>query len=77
MSVRAKFMCSSVTKNHDGGEGVALYAANGKNGTANAQWSKWTPGGNLTLTISNPEAQGRLVPGRYYFIDIDETTEDA
>lgn len=32
---------------------------------ANAQWSKWTPSGSLTLSISNPDAMGTLKPGFY------------
>jgi hypothetical protein len=77
MSIRAKFLCASLTKDMAGNESVELYAANGKNGSTNAHWAKMTPGGNLRLTISNPDAQGRLTPGKYYFLDIAETTEEA
>lgn len=75
--LRAKFMVVHVTKHSDGSEGVELSAANGRKDTANAQWSKWTPSGRLTMTINNPDAQGRLVPGKYYFLDISEAAEDA
>ena len=76
MNIRAKFRCTTVLT--DGtNETVTLNAANGKKDTANAQWAKWTPGGNLSLTINNPEAQGKIAPGKFYFLDIEETTEEA
>lgn len=77
MPIRAKFYCSQVSKFADGGESVQLHAANGKKETANAQWAKWTPGGNLTMTINNPDAQGMFKPGGFYFLDFTEASEDA
>lgn len=74
--IRAKFRCASILKDTDN-ETVTLHAANGKKDTANAQWAKWTPGGQLSLTINNPEAQGKFTPGKYYFLDIEETTEES
>lgn len=75
--LRAKFLCTSVARDLGGNELASLCAANGKNGTANAQWAHWTPGGTLTLTINNPDAQGKFVPGKFYFLDVAETTEEA
>lgn len=37
---------------------------------SNSQWSKWTPSGELTLTISNPEAYEQLKLGQAYYVDI-------
>ncbi len=76
MAIRAKFMVSQVTKHADGSEGIQAYAANGRANTANAAWAKATPGGNLTMTINNPEAHGQLLPGKYYFLDITDAAED-
>lgn len=76
--IRAKFRCMSVTK-HEGNpqsEIVKLCASNGKKDTANAQWAKWTPCGTLDMTINNPDAQGKLEPGKHYFLDIAEAGED-
>lgn len=75
--LRAKFIVTQITKHSDGAETVELGAANGRKDTVNAQWSKWTPSGNLRMQINNPEAQGKLIPGKYYFLDISEASEDA
>lgn len=36
----------------------------------NKQWSKWTPNANFTLTISNPDAIGKVSSGHEYFVDL-------
>lgn len=73
--IRAKFKCQSVTK-YEGSETVKLSAANGRSDTENAQWAKWTPCGDLSMSINNPEAQGKIEPGKYYFLDITKAGED-
>ena len=45
-------------------ENVKLAAVAGGS-DANKQWSKWTPSGNLQLSISNPDAFGKLTGGYY------------
>lgn len=35
-----------------------------------ASWSKWTPSGELTMTITNPAALDVLHVGKDYFLDI-------
>lgn len=75
--IRAKFKCSSVMRHEGDAETVTLNAANGKKDTANAQWSKWTPSGNLMMQINNPEAQGKFKPGAFYFLDFTEAAEEA
>lgn len=77
MSIRAKFKVISVTAFEGGAEQVEAQAANGRAGSANAQWAMMTPSGTLKMYINNPAAQGKLVPGRFYFLDITETEEDA
>jgi hypothetical protein len=77
MGIRAKFKVASVTQYENDQETVEMQAANGRADTANAQWSKWTPSGKLTLTINNPDARGKLLPGKYYFLDLTEAAEDA
>ena len=69
--LKAKFICESVTSFVEG-EHVKLHAAHGP---GNESWSKWTPGGTLEMTISNPDARGKMVPGKAYFLDITEATE--
>lgn len=47
-------------------EKLQLHVVTGGGGNAvNAQWSKWTPSGQLTLNVSNPDAFGKVKPGQY------------
>lgn len=75
MAIRAKFSCAFLEeiKTPEGdkeSETVTLHAVYGTDGTDNATWSKWTPAGTLSMTISNPEAFGQFVRGKEYFLDI-------
>ena len=75
MSVRAKLRCHFIQTGTDGdgnktAETVhmhAVYSSDPNN--ENAQWSKWTPAANLTLTVSNPAAFGKFEQGAEYFVD--------
>lgn len=68
MTIRAKMKCLSAhVPTGSETEHVRLFAvADDENKT----WAKYTPGGELTLSISNPAAQGRFTVDAYYFIDI-------
>ena len=78
MAIRAKFKCDAIHQLHDAGKPVGTVAAEivkltpvyGKDGSENAQWSKWTPSGELTMQINNPGAFGAFKLGAEYFIDI-------
>lgn len=67
MSIRAKFKCHRVTKDSGGNEMVNLSAVYGDD---NKPWSKFTPNGDLSMTISNPEAQGFFEPNVDYYLDV-------
>lgn len=41
----------------------------GKEDGKNAEWSKWTPSGEVKLTITNPLAFEQFKIGRAYFVD--------
>lgn len=74
MNVRAKFKCQSVVKHpepaHDGGfVAVSFHAVYGE-GKENKEWSKYTPSGNLTMSITNPDAFGWFEEGKEYFLDL-------
>jgi len=58
-------------------EEIQLRAVYGEGGSPNAQWSKWTPAGSLTMTVSNPQAFGRVLPGQFIFVDLTPTTKEA
>lgn len=81
-TIRAKMYVSEVKRcaGSDGEttqEEIRLSVVYGKEGTANNQWSKYTPSGSLTMTISNPSAFGRLLPGKYFFVDLIPTEKDS
>lgn len=48
-----------------------------KEGAPNKQWSKWTPTGNLSFTVSNPLALGQVLPGQFYFVDLRQCEKDS
>jgi hypothetical protein len=74
MTVRAKFKCHSKVMRESGTDTVAdltFFASYGE-GKDNKDWSKWTPGGTLTMTISNPSAFDWFEPGKEYYLDFTE-----
>ncbi len=50
-------------------ERVELSAVYGKEGTPNAEWSKYTPVANFDITINNPQAHGKLSKGHEFYVD--------
>lgn len=58
-------------------EEISLQAVYGPEGSANSQWSKWTPTASLTMYVTNPSAFGKVLPGQFYFVDLVPTTKDA
>ena len=72
MRVRAKFFVTRITHHHNGspdsdqsGE-VALAPVYDE---ANKEWSKWTPQGEIRMTITNPTALEAFAPGQAFFVD--------
>jgi hypothetical protein len=53
----------------------AVYSSDAN--SANAQWSKWTPSASLTMSISNPLAFGKILPGQFVFVDITPCEKDS
>lgn len=47
----------------------------GKDDEENRSWSKWTPSGELKLTITNPQAFEQLKIGKAYFVDLHPAEE--
>jgi hypothetical protein len=81
--LRLKVAVNSVKKICDGTGAItqeeigcnAVYDS--KEGSANAQWSKWTPCASLMMTISNPQAFGKVLPGQFLFVDLIPTDKDG
>lgn len=82
-ALRAKMSVSSVKYVADmegkiSGEEISCHAVySNEAGSANAQWSKYTPSANLNLLVNNPAAFGKIRPGQFVFIDITITDKDA
>ena len=45
--------------------------------SANAQWSRYTPSASLSMTVSNTQAFGKVLPGQYVFVDLSPADKDA
>jgi len=73
--VRAKFICSNVhhiptQKPEDVCAQVSMMPVY-DTGSApeNKTWSKWTPGGLIQMTITNPDAIDKFEIGKSYYVD--------
>lgn len=66
--LRAKMKCDSVTRTTYG-ETIKLHPVH-SGSPENEQWSKYTPSGSLDLTITNPDAFGKMQPGDEFFLDL-------
>ena len=70
MTVRAKFFCQSIQKAEDDSYRTINMSPVTADTEENKSWSKYTPGGQLQLVVSNPAAFGQFEQGKEYFIDI-------
>lgn len=77
MAVRAKVRCTGRHESlsvHSSGMAEAVTVTlqpvfGGDDDEANREWSKWTPSGEIRLTITNPEAHKQFLLGKTYFVD--------
>jgi hypothetical protein len=72
--LRCKMRVQAVTRliNADGStqsERVELRAVYGDT-DENKGWSMWTPLGSLDITITNPDAYGKLPTGYEFYVDV-------
>lgn len=67
MGVRAKFFVQSV-EHHASGQAVIKLGAVCR-GEDNKEWSKYTPAGNITMTVLNELATEQFVPGEEFYVD--------
>lgn len=81
--LRLKMMVNTVKTVHDNNgdpyqQELALSAVySNKEGSANAQWSKWTPSASLTMVVSNTAAFGKVLPGQFVYVDLIPTDKDS
>jgi len=69
MAVEARFkVIERLEREHAEGESnvrITMEAAY-NDGVGNTDWSKYTPVGDITMQVSNPEAAGYFTPGTIY-----------
>lgn len=73
MKVRAKFRVTSVTLGEtQPGAAMTTVQLAPVHGPGNEEWSKWTPSGEIRMTITNPSAAEEFKPGKVFFVDFTE-----
>lgn len=80
--LRAKMRVTEVTRSIDekgnvSCEQVKLMAVYGTGDSENAHWSKWTPSAHFSITISNPDAYGKLTNGHEFYVDFTPVQDKA
>lgn len=70
MSVKAKFKVESVTDfGPSMGKQVRLRAVSDDGIPENQRYHKYTPSGEITLSIDNPSAADQFIPGKAFYVD--------
>lgn len=70
MSIVAKFVVNSIEE-LVGQKNIKLTAVYG-NGTENKEWSKFTPCGNISINITNPDAYNQFSVGSEYLVNFEK-----
>lgn len=77
--MRAKVSVQSVEK-FDGSErlnfmAVCSSSGFGPNGESEDNtYARWTPSGNITLMVTNPDLLGKFTPGQKFYVDFTPAT---
>lgn len=78
MTVRAKMRCTGRAENLSVCTTTGMVEAvrvtlqpvyGGDDDAANKEWSKWTPSGEVSMTITNPLAYDQFKIGKAYWVD--------
>lgn len=69
MSVRAKFRCVYVQKDH-ADHGVVHFQAVTSGSEENESYWKYTPWGELKMGVDNPQAFEKFEEGREYYLEL-------
>lgn len=74
MKMRAKFKLATVTKHEGGSESLQFWpVAATKYGSDGLDedntFAKFSPSGDLKLTVCNPALIGKFIPGGAYYLD--------
>lgn len=75
-SVRAKMRAMTVKPSHSPESAEIMLMAVFEKDGPNAQWARYTPCGQVLLTIDNPPAARFFKQGRLYYVDFVECPEE-
>jgi len=70
MTVKAKFRCHFIQKADDDSSRTIHRSAVTSGSHENEAWSKLTPGGQIQMHISNPDAFNQFEQGKEYYVEI-------
>lgn len=82
-TMRAKVSVTDITKPYDGAEEVKFVPvvsgeSFGPNGESeNNTYARYTPSGDIKLTITNPELHGKFTRGQEFYVDFTEAPKPA
>lgn len=69
MSVRAKFRCDSKLPSGDG-HSIGLNVVYSEDiQSEDGRFTKYTPSGNITMHVDNPNAEVQFEVGKSYYVD--------
>lgn len=76
--VRAKMKCHEIAS-VDAGNGATneVVKLTAVHGPGNEAWSKYTPSGQVSLSITNPEAVKQFKVGAAYLVDFTPVVDDV
>ena len=86
MKMRAKFRLSSVDTTYPGQEKLSFYAVGGDKvdkgyppdgSDEDNNYAKWSPQGELTLTVANPALLGQFKQDQKFYLDFTPADEPA
>lgn len=66
MAVKARMRCNSIIELGENRTVQFTAHVDSDPENPNKSWSKWTPAGSLSLTISNPDAYDQFEAGKLY-----------
>lgn len=68
-SLRAKFIVDEVVDVNEHQTDVKLRAVQSDENSENQDFNKYTPSGELTMMVDNPDAKGFFVQGKEFYLD--------
>lgn len=77
--VRAKFRCDTVTETRfaNGAQTDVNLVPVTSGAPENAIFGKYTPSGQIRMTINNPDAAAQFIPGQEYYVDFTKAVKPA